>query len=337
MSEIVQISFPGLGIEPFTVNKVAFEVFGIDVRWYGVVIVLGMIMAFGYAMFRSKQEGFTWDDVIDMGLYIVIFGVIGARMYYVIMKWDTFWVTGRGLLDNLGAILNIRGGGLAIYGGVIAGALTIILYSKIKKRAWLAAMDMVAPGVMLAQAMGRWGNFFNGEAYGAIVPEDHVLYFLRMGLYPNKLIPGEMAYVHPTFLYESFWNLLGFALINLWLYRRKKFNGQIAMSYFAWYGFGRMLIEGLRTDSLYIGSIRVSQLVGGLCFVIFTALILYRLDAIRRAKADEEGEQYVPMYSTATPMQAGEAKEEAADDAASEEQLPADTSDDQTNQPTNQE
>ena len=311
MSTEVQISFPGLGIETFTVNKVAFEIFGFDVRWYGIMIVLGMIMAFAYAMFRSKQEGFTKDDVLDMGLYIVIFGVLGARLYYVIMKWDTFVIPGRSLWDNLGALVNIRGGGLAIYGGVIAGALTIVIYSIIRKRNWLAAWDMVGPGVMIAQAMGRWGNFFNGEAYGGVVSEGHPLYFMRMGLLPNNVTPGTMAYVHPTFLYESLWNILGFVLINLLIYPRKKFNGQVAMSYFAWYGFGRMLIEGLRTDSLYVGSIRVSQLVGLLCFIVFTTIIVVMLIRTKKQQLLAQSEDYVPMYSSAAPEDAAQPEGQA--------------------------
>ena len=213
MNTLVDISFPGLGIDTFTVNKIAFDVFGFDIRWYGILIVLGMIAAFSYAIFRSKQEGFVPDDVLDMGLYTVIFGVLGARLYYVLMKWDTFVIPGRPLFQNLKAMFNIRGGGLAIYGGVIAGALTVYLYCKIKKKSYLSALDMITPGVMIAQAMGRWGNFFNGEAYGGLVAQGHPLYFLRMGLLPNNLTPGTMAYVHPTFLYESLWNIIGFALM----------------------------------------------------------------------------------------------------------------------------
>ncbi len=305
----VQISFPGLGIDTFTVNKVAFEIFGFDVRWYGILITLGMVLAFAYAMYRSKQEGFKYDDVLDMGLYIVIFGVLGARLYYVLMKWDTFVIPGRSLWENLKALVNVRGGGLAIYGGVIAGALTIIIYSKIKKKSWLAAWDMVGPGVMIAQALGRWGNFFNGEAHGGVVTEDHALYFMRMGLYPNDVVAGKMAYVHPTFFYESLWNILGFVLINLVIYPRKKFNGQVAMSYLAWYGFGRMLIEGLRTDSLYIGSIRVSQLVGGLCFAVFTSLIVYMLLRTKKqALLAKEESSYVPMYGSISAANTEEAE-----------------------------
>lgn len=273
MKEWVEIAFPGLGIDTFRVNKIAFTVFGVEIRWYGILITLGMILAFCYALYRARQEGFRSDDVLDMGLFMIIFGVIGARLYYVVMKWDDFYVSGRSFWENLKSIFNIRGGGLAIYGGVIAGALVLILYCRIKKLNWRGGCDMVVPGVMIAQALGRWGNFCNGEAYGGIVSEGSPLYFLRMGLSPN-IWGREMAYVHPTFLYESVWNLAGFCLIHFLLYPRKKFNGEVALSYFAWYGFGRMLIEGLREDSLYIGTVRVSQLVGFLCFVVATAMIV---------------------------------------------------------------
>ncbi len=312
----IQVAFPGLGIEPFTLNKVAFEVFGLEVRWYGIFIMLGIIFAFGYSMFRSKQEGLTHDDVLDIGLYIVVFGVIGARLYYVLMKPDIYFRADRTLWENLGEIVNIRGGGLAIYGGIIAGAITILVYCRIRKKDWRRVLDMVAPGVMFAQAMGRWGNFFNGEAYGGIVEEGHPLYFLRMGLSPNDLQSG-MAYVHPTFLYESMWNVVGFVLINALLYRRKKFNGQIALTYLAWYGFGRMLIESLRTDSLYLGGgdhgIRVSQLVGFLCFAVCTTVIIWMLIRVHRQK---KAGVYVPVFAA---EQLSEGLEVSAADTAETE------------------
>ena len=289
----VQVAFPGLGIDTFTLNKVAFSLFGLEVRWYGILITLGMVAAFCYATYRAKQEGFTVDNIIDMGLFAVIFGLVGARLYYVFMRPDLYFRADRTLWENLGEIVNIRGGGLAIYGGIIAGALTILVYCRLTKRDWRRALDMIAPGVMLAQAMGRWGNFFNGEAHGGIVPEGHPLYFLRMGLYPNDLHTPDMAFVHPTFLYESLWNLIGFALINLFLYKRKKFNGQIVLTYAAWYGFGRMLVEGLREDSLYIGSIRVSQLVGAVCFVAGSAALVLLLCRVR--KQQKQG-TYTPVF-----------------------------------------
>ncbi len=298
---MIEVSFPGLGIENFQLNPVAFEVFGLEVRWYGIFITLGMLAAFAYAIYRSKQEGFNADNLLDMGLYMIVFGVIGARLYYVLTSLDSYILPGRSAWENFLDMINIRGGGLAIYGGIIAGALTLYIYCRLMKKDWRRALDMVAPGVMLAQAMGRWGNFFNGEAHGGIVSEDSLLYFLRMGLNPNELTHG-MAYVHPTFLYESLWNILGFVLINVFLYKRKKFNGQIVLTYAAWYGFGRMFIEGLRTDSLYVGPFRISQVVGAVCFLAGTSLIVYML--IRCKKLEKAGE-YVPVFVALTE-QSGE-------------------------------
>ena len=310
---MIEVSFPGLGIGNFKLNPVAFEVFGIEIRWYGLCIVTGMILAFVYANYRAKQEGFTLDNLLDVGIYTILFGVLGARLYYVLMKLDTYILPGRSAWENFKDMINIRGGGLAIYGGIIAGALTLFVYCRIKKKDWRRLFDLVAPGVMIAQAMGRWGNFFNGEAHGGIVGEGSPLYFLRMGLYPNDLNTSAMAYVHPTFLYESLWNILGFVLINVFIYKRKKFNGQIVLTYAAWYGFGRMFIEGLRTDSLYLGGgnsgIRVSQLVGFLCFVIGLGLMIYMF--IRTKKQEARGE-YVPVFAPVNKT------EEEQEDEASE-------------------
>ena len=267
----ITVSFPGLGIDGGEVNSVAFSIGeNFSVMWYGVVIALGMLMAIAYACYRCKQHGIKIDDLVDIAIFTIFFGVIGARLYYVAFNPANF--------KTLGDILNLRSGGLAIYGGIIAGALTIVVVCLVKKISWLQLFDCAGPGVMLAQAMGRWGNFFNGEAYGSIVEEGHPLYFLRMGLISSNTYSdfgtSQMVYVHPCFLYESLWNVLGFVLINL-VYKKKKFDGQNALYYIAWYGFGRMFIEGLRTDALYIGQtgIRVSQLLGFLLFAVATALI----------------------------------------------------------------
>ena len=275
MLKNITVAFPGLGINGGEVNSVAFSLGeNFNVMWYGVVIALGMLMAIAYACYRCKQHGIKIDDLVDIALFTIFFGVIGARLYYVIFNPTNF--------KTLGDILNLRSGGLAIYGGIIAGALTIVVVCLVKKISWLQLFDCAGPGVMLAQAMGRWGNFFNGEAYGSIVEEGHPLYFLRMGLISNNTYSdfgtSKMVYVHPCFLYESLWNILGFVLINL-VYKKKKFDGQNALYYIAWYGFGRMFIEGLRTDALYIGQtgIRVSQLLGFLLFVVATALIILGL------------------------------------------------------------
>ena len=265
----VIVSFPGLGIEDFILNKVALKLGGLEIRWYGVIIALGMVLAFLYAGYRAKELKISTDDVLDLGLFSVIFGVIGARLYYVIMEHEMY--------DSFYDVIAIWNGGLAIYGGIIGGALTVLAVSAYKSRknkniSFFKCADMILPGVMIAQSLGRWGNFFNGEAYGGIVAENSPLYFIRMGIFPNNVSTG-MAYVHPTFLYESLWNLVGFILINIF-WKKRKFNGEVSLWYVTWYGFGRMFIEGLRTDSLYVGNIRISQLVGFVCFVVGLALIV---------------------------------------------------------------
>lgn len=305
---MIEVSFPGLGIDNFQLNPVAFEVFGLEVRWYGIFITLGMLAAFAYAYYRSKQEQFSAENLLDMGLYIIIFGVMGARLYYVLTSLDHYILPNRSAWENFVDMINIRGGGLAIYGGIIAGGLTLYFYCRWQKKDWRRALDMVGPGVMIAQAMGRWGNFFNGEAHGGIVGANSPLYFIRMGLSPNDLAPG-MVYVHPTFFYESLWNAVGFVLINLFLYKRKKFNGQIFLTYVAWYGFGRMFIEGLRTDSLYVGPFRISQVIGALCFLVGTGLIVYMLI---RCKKQEAMEEYVPVFANAAAQEGEQSTEETS-------------------------
>ena len=274
--EQVMISFPGLGIGEFIVNKVAVKIGPLEIRWYGILIALGMVLAFLYAGYRAKQNGVILDDLLDMGLFAVVFGIVGARLYYVIMEFETY--------KTFYDVIAIWNGGLAIYGGIIGGALAVFCVAKYKAKkgkniSFPLCTDMILPGVMIAQALGRWGNFCNGEAYGGIVPEGSPLYFLRMGLLSENTIRDfgtkELSYVHPTFLYESLWNVIGFVLINVF-FKKKKFDGEVSLWYVTWYGFGRMLIEGLRTDSLYVGPIRISQLIGFLCFVTGASLIVWR-------------------------------------------------------------
>lgn len=269
----ITVSFPGLGIGEGDISSIAFTLGeNFTVMWYGICIALGMVMAIAYASWRCKQQGITVDDLIDVAIFTIFFGVVGARLYYVLFSDHEF--------KTLWEVINLRTGGLAIYGGIIFGAATIVVVCLIKKISWRKLYDAAGPGVMLAQAMGRWGNFFNGEAFGAQVEEGHPLHFLRMGLISsntyNDFGTTKMVYVHPTFLYESLWNILGFVLINIF-FKKKKFDGEVALWYFAWYGFGRMFVEGLRTDSLYIGStgIRVSQLLGFLLFALASALVVY--------------------------------------------------------------
>ncbi len=286
---MVNIAFPGLGIEPFTVNPVAFTIplfGGLEVRWYGLIITTGIILAFLYCAFRAKQEGIVFDDVLDIALFTVIFAIIGARAYYVLTSLEKY--------DSFYEMIAIWEGGIAIYGAVIAGAITIWAVCRYKKLSALKMLDATAPAVMIGQILGRWGNFFNGEAHGPVVTEGSLFYSLRMGLYPHDIegVRG-MAYVHPTFLYESVWNLVGFVLIHF-LYQKKKFDGQVVLMYITWYGFGRMLIEGLRTDSLYVGVFRISQVVGFLCFAIGAILLTVNLIKARRLRLNDE--QYAPAY-----------------------------------------
>lgn len=328
------VSFPGLGIGEFSVDRVAAQLFGKPIYWYGVIIMLGIVAAFVHAMIRSKPEGFTHDDVLDMGIFTVLFGVLGARLYYVLTTLDTHEY------KNIIDVFAIWEGGLAIYGGIIGGCTALVLTAVYKKINPLKVMDAVAPGVMLAQAIGRWGNFMNGEAYGYEVPSDSLLYPFRMGLLSEYTETGStMHYYHPTFLYESLWNITGFILISC-LYRKKKFNGQVALMYFAWYGFGRMFIEGLRTDSLYVGPFRISQVVGAVCFAAGTALIVAGMILVSKGKLDKwltvrwaepvlaEGEATAENTDAETADEtSAETAAETADESETEteaEEIPAD-------------
>lgn len=283
------VSFPGLGIGEFSMDNVAFTLpfgeGGFPVMWYGVIIALGMLVAVAYVYYRCrKTEGIKTEDLMDIAIFTILFGIVGARLYYVIFAPDHF--------SSFWEIFDLRSGGLAIYGGIITGALTIFVICRyIKKISWRRFFDATAPGVMIAQAIGRWGNFVNGEAYGSVLEEGNPLYFMRMGLLPNMNSTTEMFYFHPTFLYESVWNIIGFVLINIF-YKKKRFDGEVALWYFIWYGFGRMLIEGLRTDSLYLWGtpIRVSQVLGGLLFLGGTAILVYGLIKVKKAKENKPEE-----------------------------------------------
>ncbi len=255
------IGFPGLGIKDFHVDSVALELGDLEVRWYGIIIVCGIIAAFMYTYFHAKRHGLILDDLIDLTLAAVIPGVIGARLYYVFFDYLKNPENYSDFIDFI-AVWN---GGLAIYGGLIFGVLGIVIALKIKKMRVLTLLDCGFPGVLLAQAMGRWGNFFNMEAYGA-----ETGWFCRMKLSYES---GTAIYVHPTFLYESLWNLLGCIILSI-LFKKRKFDGQIFLMAVSWYGLGRMFIEGLRQDSLYIGDFRVSQVLAFILFVVSLILII---------------------------------------------------------------
>ena len=262
MNPYTTISFPSLGIEWDPAR--ALTIGGFSIYFYGLIIATGLLLAVAYAWKRSKEFGIREDDLTDGILWIVPVAVLCARMYYVAFKWEEY-------AGDLGKIFDIRGGGLAIYGGIIGAGICAILHCKIKKMKLTALLDMAGLGFLIGQSVGRWGNFFNREAFGSETDS-----FLRMGLYNTST--GQWEYHHPTFLYESAWNFAGFVLLHF-LSKRRKYDGQIALGYVAWYGLGRTLIEGLRTDSLYWGPFRVSQLVAAIsCFaaVILLAVLSFR-------------------------------------------------------------
>lgn len=268
-----KISFPGLGIGEFSIDSVAFSIGNIEIAWYAIIITLGMIVAVTHLVYRAKQIGMDFDTVIDYVLFTIPIGVIGARLYYVIAEIENF--------DSFKEVINIRSGGLAIYGGIIAGAISVFIISKVKKISFLAFADCCTPGILLAQGIGRWGNFTNGEAFGG---ETDI--FCRMGL-NNFLTNYQTLYVHPTFLYESLWNVLGFVIANLF-HKKRQYDGQVFLFIFGWYGLGRMFIEGLRSDSLY-GSIfgiefRISQVLAALIFVACLSALVYF--AIKKPKKE---------------------------------------------------
>ncbi len=266
------LSFPGLGIGEFNVNEIAFSLFGHDVAWYGIIVTLAILSVCMYVYFRGVKLGYKVDDLLDYFIFSILFGIIGARLYYVLFYGlDRYIVTEGSFFHNLFAsfmnIIGVWNGGIAIYGGIIGIVITVIVVSKSKKLPIGSMLDFGGHGAMLGQAIGRWGNFVNAEAHGG---ETDI--FCRMGI-TNSL--GITKYYHPTFLYESLWNIIGFVLISF-LCRRQKYKGQAFIAYCAWYGFGRMIIEGLRTDSLYFGNtgIRVSQLLGFLLFAAGSVLLV---------------------------------------------------------------
>ncbi len=259
---LTAISFPSLGIS-MDPSPVAFSVMGKDIYWYGLIIAVGFLMAYFYMNARAKHFGLTQDHVLDILLWAVPIGIIGARTYYCVFNWELY-------RNDPISCLYIWNGGLAIYGGVIGGILGLSIYSKLKKLPIWTVLDLASFGVLIGQIFGRWGNFFNREAHGGETES-----FLRMGLTGPD---GMTRYYHPTFLYESCWNLVGLILLHC-LTKKRKFDGQMFLLYLCWYGLGRAMIEGLRTDSLYLfgTGIRVSQLLAICCFVVAGAVLIYRL------------------------------------------------------------
>ncbi|MEY8320224.1 prolipoprotein diacylglyceryl transferase [Lachnospiraceae bacterium 46-61] len=272
-----EIWFPHLGIQIEHLSRVIFQIFGYDVYWYGVIIASGVLIALGFAIREAKRTGQNPENYVDIALFGVIFSVIGARLYYVLFSWELY-------IDEPLKIFALREGGLAIYGGIIAGVVTVIIYTKIKKlNFWLVA-DTAAPSLILGQIIGRWGNFFNREAFGGYTDNIFAMRYLKQQV--NNIAPSvlqntiningtEYIQVHPTFLYESVWNI-GVLIILLIMRKNKKFDGQIFGFYLLGYACGRVWIEGLRTDQLKIGNFAVSQILSAVLIFTAFALLWYR-------------------------------------------------------------
>ena len=258
-SNFSSISFPFLGIE---VNPPrTLSVGPLTVHYYGLIIAVGLILAVGYACRRSKEFGLTEDHVLDGVLWVTPFAFLCARAYYVAFSWEYY-------VDDPISILYIWEGGIAIYGGVIGAIIGMAVFSRIKKLKFTAVLDLILMVFLLGQSIGRWGNFMNREAFGAATDS-----FFRMGLFNEKT--GAWEYYHPTFLYESLWNLLGFLLLAVFS-RKRSYDGQIALCYAAWYGLGRSMIEGLRVDSLWWGPFRVTQVLAAITCVTAVSILVWQ-------------------------------------------------------------
>lgn len=289
MSDYSVVYFTGLK-KGFSIPSVLakFQIFGhsIEIRWYGVLIALGFLLGLLAATRLAKKQNMNVDKLFDCIIYGTISAIIGARLFFVIFQWQDY-------KNNLGDIFKIREGGLAIYGGIIFAIITAYIVCKIRKISILKVLDVAAIGFLIGQGIGRWGNFTNQEAFGTNttsvfgMASDKVKQyitinqadFLQKGFDVDPNIP-----VHPTFLYESVWCIIGAILLYVICSKFKKFDGQIILSYGAWYGFERTIVEGLRTDSLYIGSsnIRISQAISLILVIICIVLIIYNLYKVKK-------------------------------------------------------
>ena len=291
------VSFPGLGLE-FTVDRVAFTLFGVEVYWYGVLIALGMAIAMAFAFRQSKRFGVDSEKLADVIMVGVVGAIVGLRGLYVLFspyEYETFW-----------DVINIRDGGLAIYGGIIGAVVFGALACKWRKVPILPTLDLAAMGFLIGQCIGRWGNFTNQEVFGknttlpwGMLSEGTTRYLTSMQatLAERGIMVDPSAPVHPTFLYESLWCLLGFAILYFFI-KHRKYNGQIALMYVAWYGFGRAYLESIRTDTLMWGNIRVFLALGLATAAIATLLLIYFAVKYKGEKALEDR-----LYANVTPIE----------------------------------
>lgn len=337
MNDLGPIIFPGLGGLKLNPPN-SFSIGNFEIFFYGVIIAVGLILAVTYGLKRSSQFGLKQDDILDGVLFIVPIAIICARLYYVFAQWDQYLVRDAAnktvWSQTLLNIINIRKGGLAIYGGVIGAAVSIVVFARIKKVSLPAVLDLVAISFLIGQAVGRWGNFMNREAFGSYCDS-----FLAMRISESRLdIPMDaseafmaqvehmrsmadaggytgMIQVHPTFLYESVWNIVGFVGLHF-LSKKRQYDGQMALGYVAWYGLGRALIEGMRMDSLYWGPFRASQLLAAVtCVAAVMTLVLMCM------KTHDRANLYVNRVAAeAEEVEAEETVEAAEESAETEEE-----------------
>lgn len=285
----MEINFPNLGIYLDHVGK-NISIFGFSIAYYGIVIVTGMMIAIWIAQREAKRTGQNPEQYLDLAMIGIAAGILGARIYYVIFAWDYY-------KDDLLSIFNIRQGGLAIYGGIIGACIAVVIYSRKKKQNFSLLMDTASMSIVFGQIMGRWGNFFNREAFGDYTNNLFAMQLPVSAVRANEItqkmwdhvvtVNGvEYIQVHPTFLYESLWNV-GVLLFLFWFRKRKKFNGEVFLMYLIGYGLGRIWIEGLRTDQLLLPvvGLPVSQLLSG-CLVVGCTILV----AWKRKKLSSGGE-----------------------------------------------
>jgi len=303
------VFFPGLGLE-FELNRVAFSVFGHNIYWYGIIIAAGFLLAVAFGLWKAPEFGLDADKITDAIFVVVPMAIIGARLYYVIFNPSVCFE--RDGSFSFYRMIAFWDGGLAIYGGVIATVVTAFIYCQVRDVDFWSGMDITAYGLLIGQLVGRWGNFVNVEAYGGVtaLPWRMCSESIANELWRDGLLESQEMYqsvldgvlgVHPTFLYESLWNLLGFILLLLVMKRGRKFNGQVFLSYVAWYGLGRAAIEGLRTDSLYFfgTGIRSSQMLG-----LVSAAAAIGLYVFRRGTAGPATPPLQPAGVAAEPVPA---------------------------------
>lgn len=250
-------------------NPTAFSIGGFDVRWYGILIATGIVLGILISQYNCKWREVDYENLLNIVLWSLPIGIVGARLYYVIFEFDNY-------KNNIIDAFNIRNGGLAIHGGLIFAIGTALIYTKVKKLNFIQFADVAAPSIILAQALGRWGNFFNQEAHGDAVSYEFIKHF---PMFIQKGMNIQGVYYNPTFLYESIWNISVFVILML-LLRKSKKNGIVFMTYIGLYSIGRFVIEGMRTDSLMLGNIRMAQFVslaGVVAWIIFLAVSCYRV------------------------------------------------------------